>query len=48
MMFHQIFLSPHVKQSAIIELPHKLQNDLRLRILGNQERLGKSQNFIEL
>ena len=40
-MFYQIFLSPQVKQSAIItykhdvyELPHELPNDLRLRILG--------------
>ena len=47
-MFHQIFLSPHVKQSAIIELPHKSQNDLRLRILENKERSEKSQNFTEL
>ena len=36
------FLSPQVKRWAIItykhgiyELPHKLSNDLRLRILGN-------------
>ena len=42
LMFYQIFLSPQVKQSAIIsnkhgtyELPHKMSNDLRLRILGN-------------
>ena len=42
-MFYQIFLSPQVKRCAIItykhgiyELPHELQNDLRLRkILGN-------------
>ena len=54
-MFYQIFLSPQVKRSVIInnkhgiyELPHELSNDLSLRILGNQERLGKSQNFIEL
>ena len=31
----------------IYELPHKLPNDLRLRILGNYEISGKSQNFIE-
>ena len=37
-MFYQIFLSPQVKQCAIItckhgiyELPHELPNDLRLR-----------------
>ena len=37
-MFYQIFLSPQVKQWAIItykhgiyELPHELLNDLRLR-----------------
>ena len=53
-MFYQIFFSPHVKRCAIIaykhgiyELPHELPNDLRLRILGNEEILGKSQNFIE-
>ena len=41
-MFYQIFLSPQVKRWAIItnehdiyELSHKLQNDLRLRILEN-------------
>ena len=41
-MFYKIFLSPQVKQSAIIsnkytikELPHELLNDLRLKILGN-------------
>ena len=41
LMFDQIFLSPQVKRSVIIsnkygtyELPYKLQNDLRLRILG--------------
>ena len=30
------------------ELPHKLSNDLRLRILRNKEISRKSQNFIEL
>ena len=42
LMFYQIFLSPQVKQIAIItykhgayELPHELPNDLRLRILEN-------------
>ena len=42
LIFYQIFLSPHVKRSAIItnkygvyKLPHKLPNSLRLRILEN-------------
>ena len=42
MMFYQTFLSPQMKQGAIItykhsiyELPHELPNGLRLRILGN-------------
>ena len=54
-MFYHILLSPQVKRWAIItykhgiyEFPHELTNDLRLRILRNQERSGKSQNFIEL
>ena len=54
-MFYQSLLSPQVKRSAIIsnkhgiyELPHELLNDLRLTILGNHERSGKSQNFPEL
>ena len=41
-MYYQILLSPQVKRLAIItykysisELPHKLPNDLRLRMLGN-------------
>ena len=35
-MFYQILFSPQVKRWAIIrELPHELQNDFRLRILGN-------------
>ena len=53
-MFYQIFLSPQVKRYAIItykhsinELPHELPNELRLRILGNDEILGKCLNFIE-
>ena len=40
-MFHQIFLSPEVKQSTIVsnkhgiyKLPQELPNDLRLRKLG--------------
>ena len=50
-MFYQIFLSPQVKGSVIINNKHgiyELPNDLRLRILGNQERLGKSLNDVEL
>ena len=54
LMFHQILLSPRVKRNSIIsnkqsvyELPHKLPNDLRLRILGNKEKSGKSQNLLE-
>ena len=53
--WHQIFLSTQVKRSAIIsnkkgvyELPQKLPNDLRLRILVNKEKSGKSQNLVEL
>ena len=49
------FFSPQVTGNVIIsnkhciyELPHELPNDLRLKILGNYERLGKSQNIIEL
>ena len=41
-MFYQIFLSLQVKRYAIIsykhgiyELPYKLPNNLRLKILGN-------------
>ena len=33
---------------GIYELSHKLPNNLRLRILGNKEISGRSQNFIEL
>ena len=54
-MFYQIFLSPQVKQSAIIsnkhgvyELLHELPNDLRLRILGNKEKSGESPNLLKL
>ena len=28
-------------------MPHELANDLRLRILGNKEMLGKSQIWVE-
>ena len=54
-MVEQFFLSPQVKRNVIIsnkygiyELPHELPNDLRLRILANQEISGKSQNIIDL
>ena len=53
LMFCQIFLSPQVKQCVITykhgiyKLPHKLPNDLRLKIFGNQEILEKCLNFIE-
>ena len=53
-MFYQIFLSQQVKGCEIItykhgiyELPHELPNDLRLRILQNEEVSGTSANFIE-
>ena len=53
-MFSQIFLSAKAKPWAIItykhgiqELPHNLPNDLRLRILGNQEISGKCLNLID-
>ena len=29
------------------DLPHELPNDVRLMILGNQERKIKSQNWLE-
>ena len=55
LMFYQIFLLPQVKRSVIInnerglfQLAQELPNDLRLRIFGNQEKSGKSQNSIEL
>ena len=54
-MFDQILLSPQVKQSMIIinkhgiqELTKELQNNLKPKILENQEISQKSQNFIEL
>ena len=53
-MFCQIFLSPQVKQNAIVsnkqgvyELPRELLNDLRLTILRNKEKSGKSGNVLE-
>ena len=49
-MFNQVFFLPQVKQSIVIsnkhgiyELPHVLPNNLRLRILGNQEIPRKPQ-----
>ena len=54
LMFYQILLSPQVKRSVIISnkqgvyrLVHKLLNNLRLSILGNKEKPGKSQNLLE-
>ena len=54
LMFYQIFPPPKVKQSAIVsnkqgvyELPNELPNDVRLRIFGNKEKSGKSQNLLE-
>ena len=54
-MFNQIFLSPKVKRSAIInnkhgiyELPHNLPNDLRLQILGPSKKSGKLENLLGL
>ena len=54
LMFYQIFLPPQVRRSAIIsnkqglyELPQELRNDLRLRILENKEKSGKSRNLLE-
>ena len=54
LMFYQIFVSPQVKQNAIIsnkqgvyQLPHELPHELRLRILRNDEKSGKFQNLLE-
>ena len=45
-MFYQIFLSPQVKRCTIItyehgiyKLLHELPNDLRPRVLSNQENV---------
>ena len=46
LMAEQICFSPQV--TGIYEIPHELLNDLRLKILGNQEISEKSQNGIEL
>ena len=32
--------------NLVNELPHELPDDLRLRILGNNETLEKSQNLV--
>ena len=55
LMFDQIFLSLQVKRRVIIsnkngiyELSHKLPNDLRRKVLGNEETSAKYQNIIEL
>ena len=54
-MFYSILISPQVNrleiltyQEGIYELPHELPSDLRLRNLGNLEKLEKWLNFIEL
>ena len=53
-MFYQIFRSQDVKRCEIItykhgicELPYGLLNNLRLKILGNEERSRKCENFKE-
>ena len=55
LLLYQIFFSQQVKRILIIsnkhgiyELPDELPNDLRLRILWNWKRSGKSQHVIEL
>ena len=54
LMFYQIFVSPQVKRNAIIsnkqgvyQLTHELLHELRLRILGNDEKSRKFQNLLE-
>ena len=50
-MFYQNFISPQVKRIVIISNKNginELPNDIRLRILGNQERLIRSQILLEL
>ena len=54
LMFYQIFLSPQVNRWAIItckhsiyELPHKLPNGFRFRILGSSKISRKCLNFRE-
>ena len=55
LMNDQIFVSPQVKRTVNISnkhgmygLPHIFPNDLRPKILGNQDIPGISQNFLEL
>ena len=48
-MFYQIFLSPQVKQRAIITYKHKLPNNLRLkdlRKLGIIRKVSKPHRLI--
>ena len=33
--------------NLVYKLPHELPNELRVRILGNKEMLGKSQVWVE-
>ena len=49
-MFYQISLSPQAitaYKHGIYELPREFPNNLRLRILGNLETLGKYLKFID-
>ena len=51
LMFDQIFFSPHVKRSLIIINTYsinELPNNSKLKIVGNSDISGKSQNFIDL
>ena len=55
LMFYQIFFSPQIKRRAIVsnkqgvyELLHELPDDLKLRILGSEEKSGESPNLLEL
>ena len=48
LIIYEILFSLQAKDTVIIgnkhgiyELPHELPNDVRLRILGNEEKLGK-------
>ena len=54
-MFYQVFLSPEVKKYAVItnkhgiyELPHEFPDDLRLRILGNNEKTSKNYTLVPI
>ena len=50
LMFYQISLSPQAitaYKHGIYELPREFPNNLRLRILGNLETLGKYLKFID-